>query len=157
MPNRIITIIAFLIATFSIGAISIAQPTVRPDTKWSAVAGLKFDGYDVYVDINSVKRSDDDSINDYAAAGILLVPVDAALQFKNKKGTLISAMAVARYLIIDCKEGLMTPIADFYFDTKTPDQDSKPIGSLDYSKAIPIDILPHSSILYKTLCPNFKT
>ena len=157
MPNRIIAIIAFLIATFSIGAISIAQPAVHADTKWSAVPGLKFVGYEVYVDVNSLKRSADDSIIDYTEAGILLVPIDGALQFKNKKGILISAMSVARYLIIDCKEGLMTPVLDFYFDTKTPDQDSKPIGALDYSKAIPVDILPHSSILYKTLCPNFKT
>jgi hypothetical protein len=124
--------------------------------RWELVPGLVIDGFKMYVEVNSISREQSDNL-DVAAGSFLLVPEDDGLQFKNKDGQVITALSIVRLMGVDCKNGIAIPVQDKYFDTKTPGVESKPVGGIDYKNPKPIDIRPRSSVLYRTLCPNFST
>lgn len=125
--------------------------------QWELVPGLIVEGHKMYIDMNSVSRTQSDTL-DAATGSFLLVPEEGGLQFKNKDGKLITALSLVRLMAVDCKNGAAIPIMDLYFDTKTPVKESRPIGKIDYSNNVrPIDIRPKSSVLFKTLCPKYPT
>lgn len=155
MPKISTLLIAIAIGTTCIGAVTMAQvPVEKLPLKWEPIPNLSIDDFSMYVDRNSMSRKQTEN-SDTASGSFLLVPNSGAMQFKNKQGKIISALSMVRTLAVDCKEGIAIPIIDEYFDTKSPDRDTKVIGVSDYTKSLPIDILPKNSTLFKTLCPKY--
>lgn len=132
---------------------TMAQEPV-PSIKWEPVIGVDVEGFKLYVNKAGIKRAVDEK-SDIATGAFLLVPEAGAIQFKNKGGKIVSALSIARFMTIDCKVGTAIPMYDLYFDIKNPGAETKPIGVLDHTKSLPIDMLPKSSVLFRTLCPEY--
>ncbi len=156
MPTISTIIVSTVLCAMCISVAALTPVADDTPVKWEIIREFHADGLIMYVDKNSTSRNQTEKF-DIATGSFLLVPVDGAIQFKNKNQKLISAMSIVRAMAVDCRHGFAVPVMDLYFDTKTPDKSSKPIGSTDYEKASPINIFPKTSTLFKTLCPNFIT
>ena len=119
--------------------------------KWQKVSNWKIPGIQVYVDVNTVKRNE----NDIALGAFLFyrkTSIDTEVQ-----GKTIQVSSFVRLYAVDCKKELMLPAADYYFNLPSlPVITDVPIVAIDYSNANdePKEISKQHPI-YKTLCPSY--
>lgn len=151
MPKILLTMVAVSLAAF-IAPIGAQLPTDRSNPiKWEEITVIESKDNRMFIDRNSQSKDDSDS---YIRNTLLLVPESGVVQFKNKEGKFISALSIARAMMVDCNNGVALPTVDYYYDIKIPSKDTRPIGTMEYNKALPINIMPKDSELFKALCQN---
>jgi hypothetical protein len=141
-----------------IGIIFIATVALGADSKsssivWKEIFKSKNDIFRVYTDENSFDNAMVEN-NKISTGTVLAVPTDYILLDINGKKTIVKS--VARFMAVDCDNGISFPMMDLYFSVEKPTTSDKPIKTIEYKDYEKVaEQLKKSSYLYTTFCPVY--
>lgn len=106
--------------------------------------GMNINNGKIYIDKANSSKSDVDIKHI-----IMLVDFDKLTDIETPK---IKAKSIVKVFIINCKNGLIAPIVDLYFDVNLPTDKNEPIYIAKYKEDAQIQIKQHSA-LFLNACP----
>jgi hypothetical protein len=141
----------FLLIISSLGSEEIKE---NKPVDWKPLIGFKFPGGKVFYDKNNLQPNKSETKN-LMGYGVILVTFDDSM-LTELNGKRFMAASMMKYVVADCKSGMVVSIVNLYFNVPSPTAEDKPIAKYEYTSVKEgMKILPKSSPLYLTLCPFY--
>lgn len=143
-------VIGCLLSSLSL-AVSAGLLSEKPVT-WTPIIGHKHPTTKSFFDRNSLVIST--ATTGKISTGNVLMSLDRP-ETGTINGKVVQIQSMVRMLMMNCDTGLSTPIADIYYNTKLPTNESEPVKIFMYDGVLGALTTDKKSILFGLFCPEY--